>query len=86
MKLVLRKACALLLLLLSLTSIAYSQTVDREQLENGSDRPWYLPDAPKAELELLKSRWRAIEREIAAKTDDVAGTYIRSGSSREPLC
>jgi hypothetical protein len=54
----------------------------RDQLVVSEDTTWYLPDAPAAELEAFKSRWRAIGEESKSAANEFAGAYVQYGAMR----
>ena len=71
-------------LLMALAAVAEAQTEQGgERWESGvSNSSWSLPEAPKEELDALKSRWKAIEDELKTTTNEFAGTYRDGGDMR----
>ncbi|OLE54319.1 MAG: hypothetical protein AUG51_08595 [Acidobacteria bacterium 13_1_20CM_3_53_8] len=65
-----------------LVSISQAQTDQHERWENGVSNSWTLPQAPKVELDELKSRWKLIEEELKSTTNEYAGTYCIGGDMR----
>lgn len=71
-----------LLLIFTIVPAIQAQTEQSEQWENGVGNPWHLPDAPKEEIDALKSRWSAIEAEIKSTNNGFATTYSAGGEMR----
>ena len=75
--------CISIVLLMGLATVSEAQTEQDERWENGlSNFSWSLPNAPKEELDALKSRWKAIGDELKRTTNEFAGTYRDGGDMR----
>lgn len=74
-----------MILLLIVAESSSGQVDQSERWENGVSNSWSLPDAPKEELESLKSRWTAIEQELKHPTNEFAGTYVVGGEMRQSI-
>lgn len=83
-KLVRQVITYLTLVLYAITSppVLDAQVDQYERWENGISNSWSLPNAPKKEIEELKSRWKAIEEELKSTNNDFAGTYRVGGEMR----
>lgn len=78
-----------ILLLFVLSASSSAQTNQDERLQSGQlesgyeDASWYLPAAPREEIESLKARWGAIAQELRLTSSEFAGTYFRGGEMRQ---
>ena len=82
-----KRLCLLIILVLTVPFSGIGQEAGAQldsygRWENGVSEAWWFDDSlPKAEIEVLKAKWQAIEKESATLHDAFAGDYFEGGET-----
>ena len=82
-----KRFCLLITLILTVPFSGIGQEAGAQldpygRWENGVTEPWWFDDSlSKAEIEVVKAKWRAIEKESATLRDGFAGDYFEGGET-----